>query len=271
MLQKRLLLSSLVSAMLIAQAAALGRDLAITVRNLPIQAAAVVEQGQIMLPLRETFASLNSTVWYDSQTGEITARNNLHVLILRTGSRTALLDGHKVALEFPIRTINHRVYMPAAFAAQAMGAIIRYDANSHTISVNGSPPFSQLANAHDHGQVLSQEAKRRPEYNAPNTSSDPTANTGYVSNSPYSWAVPNGYGVPVIGSPIGVNFNPICFPQVVYHVGFQQLFPIRSCAATFINGLCLSRSPLFPLLQCSPGAIFTPVYFPHHHFRHIHP
>ena len=110
----------------------------ITVRNIPIHAAAVIDRGRILLPLRATFEALNSTVWYERKTGSITARNILHVLQMRIGTRSALLDGHKLRLTAAPIILNGCAYVPFALAAQAMGAIIQFDSRSNSVAVNGS-------------------------------------------------------------------------------------------------------------------------------------
>jgi len=117
----------------------LARPIQITVADRPIAAQAVQVKHHVLFPLRETFESLNSTVSYDARTRVVTARNILHLLHLRIGSQSALLDGRHVALEVAPSSIDGRVYVPLRFAAQAMGAIVRYDPHTNTVSVNGSP------------------------------------------------------------------------------------------------------------------------------------
>jgi hypothetical protein len=114
------------------------RPIAITVVNRPIAAPAVQVKHRILLPLRETFESLNSSVSYDAGTRAIVAKNVLHTLRLRVGNRSAYLDGHRIVLEAAPAAIGGRVYVPLRFAAQAMGAIVRYDARTKTVTVNGS-------------------------------------------------------------------------------------------------------------------------------------
>lgn len=115
------------------------RPIDITVANRPIAAQAIEVKHHVLLPLRETFENLNSDVSYDARTRVITARNILHVLRLRVGSRFALLDGRRLTLEVAPNAIDGRVYVPLRFAAQAMGAIVRYDPRTKIVSVNGSP------------------------------------------------------------------------------------------------------------------------------------
>lgn len=275
MLRKRFFLLPLVLVMAISVDPAFARDLAITVRNVPIQTPAFVEHRHIMLPLRQTFESLNSSVWYDAPTHIITARNNVHVLKLRIDGTIAVLDGHAVGLEAPPRIVNGRVYIPVAFAAQAMGAIITYDARLKILAVNGSPRSIGASSITAHAQQAM--PKRNPDARDVSfaaTPTDPSTNGPYVYSpysAPYGSPVGGWNGVTLIGPQIGSGFGAICTPSVVYHVGFQHFYPINTCAGIFgINGLYLTGDPLHPIGQFGPAGIVTPVFFPYHHFRHFH-
>jgi hypothetical protein len=97
-----------------------------------------VEHGRVFLPLRETFEALYSTVYYDQGHRIVVARNMLHVMQLRVESRIALLDGRVRILDSAPHLIRGTVYVPLRFAAEAMGAIVRYNARAETVAVNGS-------------------------------------------------------------------------------------------------------------------------------------
>lgn len=114
------------------------RSIRITVINKRINAQAVYEHGRMLLPLRPTFEALNSTVNYDPVRRILVARNILHVVHLRLNSRTAMLDGRIISLEAAPTLHNGRVYVPLRFAAEAMGAIVRYDPEIGIVAVNGS-------------------------------------------------------------------------------------------------------------------------------------
>lgn len=276
MLRKRFFLFLLVIAIAVSVEPAFARSLAITVRNMPVQTPALVEHGHIMLPLRETFESLNSTVWYDAPTRTITARNNVHTLQLRVDSTIAVLDGHTVGLEAAPRIANSRVYVPVAFAAQAMGAVITYDAHLNILAVNGSPHSITPSSV---GQISVQHSKPRqdPDDRAASvtaTGSYPSTGGAYVYNpyfAPYGSPVSGWNGVTLIGPQTGIGFGTICTPSVIYHVGFQHFYPVNTCVGTFgTNGLYLTGDPLHPIGQFGPAGIIAPVFFPYHPFRRFH-
>jgi Copper amine oxidase N-terminal domain len=111
----------------------------ITVAERPIAASAVVRNAQVLLPLRETFEALNSVVVYDPADGIVEARNILHVLRMPVhGSGSTTLDGRPISVTPPPMTIHGKLYVPLSLAANAMGAIVRYDPHANIVAVNGS-------------------------------------------------------------------------------------------------------------------------------------
>jgi hypothetical protein len=51
------------------------------------------------------------------------------------GSPYALVDGHTLSLDAPARVIAARAYVPLRFVAQAMGAVVGYDARENLVRV----------------------------------------------------------------------------------------------------------------------------------------
>jgi Copper amine oxidase N-terminal domain len=109
--------------------------LTVTVNDRPIDVAAIVERGRVLLPMRATFTALGASVRYDPNGSVIIARSAAHALRLQLGSRDAIADGHHVTLEVPPRVIAARTYLPLRFVAQAMGAVVGYDARAKLVSV----------------------------------------------------------------------------------------------------------------------------------------
>lgn len=112
--------------------------LTITVNDRPIDVAAIVEHGRVLLPMRATFAALGASVGYDPNGRVIVARSAAHSLRLAIGSREALVDGRRLPLEVPARIVATRTYVPLRFVAQALGAIVGYDARANLVSVTSA-------------------------------------------------------------------------------------------------------------------------------------
>lgn len=114
--------------------------LTVTVNDRPIDVAAIVERGRVLLPMRATFTALGASVGYDPRGRVIVARSATHALRLAIGSHEAIVDGRRVNLDVPARIVATRTYVPLRFAAQAMGAIVGYDARANLVSVVSNGP-----------------------------------------------------------------------------------------------------------------------------------
>lgn len=110
--------------------------LTVTVNDRPLDVAAIVERGRVLLPMRATFTALGASVGYDPHGRVIVARNDAHALRLQIGAREAIVDGHRMHLDVPARIIATRTYVPLRFVAQAMGAVVGYDSRANLVSVN---------------------------------------------------------------------------------------------------------------------------------------
>lgn len=114
--------------------------LTVTVDDRPLDVAAIVERGRVLVPLRATFSALGASVGYDSRNRVIVARNAFHALRLPIGSQTALVDARPVHLDVPAQVIASRTYVPLRFVAQAMGASVGYDGRAQLVTVSSQQP-----------------------------------------------------------------------------------------------------------------------------------
>lgn len=121
--------------------------LTVTVNDRPIDVAAIVERGRVLLPMRATFTALGASVAYDGRGEVIVARTAMHALRLTIGSREALVDGHRITLDVPARIVAARTYVPLRFAAQALGAIVGYDARANLVSITSRDSASLVSNS----------------------------------------------------------------------------------------------------------------------------
>jgi hypothetical protein len=109
--------------------------LTVTVNDRPLDVAAIVERGRVMLPMRATFAALGAAVAYDPRGRVIVARSPVHELHLTLGAHDATVDGHNVPLDVPARVVAARIYIPLRLVAQAMGAVVGYDAHANIVNI----------------------------------------------------------------------------------------------------------------------------------------
>jgi hypothetical protein len=118
--------------------------LTVTVNDRPIDVAAIVQQGRVLLPMRATFDALGANVRYDARGRIIVARTALHEMDLHLGVPAATLDGRRIPLDVAPRIIAARVYVPLRVVAQAFGAVVGYDARSSLVSI-ALPPGALAA------------------------------------------------------------------------------------------------------------------------------
>lgn len=129
--------------------------LTVTVNDRPIDVAAIVEHGRVLLPMRATFAALGASIGYDPKGRLIVARSAAHELRLTLGSREAVVDGRAVMLDVPARIIAARTYVPLRFVAQALGAVVGYDARANVVNVvSSASKLTTTAIANDSVKVI---------------------------------------------------------------------------------------------------------------------
>lgn len=91
--------------------------LAVAVNDHPIPAAAIVDRGRALLPLRATAKALGATVWYDART------HSVHV------------DRSTLHLTLQPQIVANRSYVPIRFVAESLGARVAYDADAHIVRI----------------------------------------------------------------------------------------------------------------------------------------
>ena len=94
--------------------------LTVTVNDRPLDVAAVVENGRVLLPLRAAFAALGASIRYDSRK---------RIIVARSAARTLRLDVRG------LRVIANRTYVPLRFVAQSLGAVVGYDSHAQLVTI----------------------------------------------------------------------------------------------------------------------------------------
>lgn len=107
----------------------------VTIAGRPAHARAIVVRGRVLLPFRAVFAGLGAQVSYDPQGRVVVARTSRTRLQMAIGARYAFVDGRRVALDVVPRIVGSQTYVPLRFVAQALGASVRYDAATHSVSI----------------------------------------------------------------------------------------------------------------------------------------
>lgn len=96
---------------------------------------AVSINGRTLVPMRTIFEELESTVQWDAKTKSITAVRGTKKIGLVIGSKTATVNGQKIALDVPPQIINGRTLVPLRFISEALGAKVDWNNQTKTVSI----------------------------------------------------------------------------------------------------------------------------------------
>lgn len=102
---------------------------------LPLDPAPFITNGRTLVPLRGVFEAMGIAVSYTSQNKTITARRDDQTLQLTLGSRTALMNGRRIALDVPPQIQNDRAFVPARFIAESFGAAVAWEGENNRVSI----------------------------------------------------------------------------------------------------------------------------------------
>jgi hypothetical protein len=105
----------------------------------------VMSGGRVLVPLRGIFERLGADVHYDAATRHIQATKGQTVVELTLGSQNAVVSGRAVTLDTPASTIGGRTVVPLRFVSESLGADVRWEAASRTISISSGQPGPPVA------------------------------------------------------------------------------------------------------------------------------
>ncbi|RJR26674.1 MBL fold metallo-hydrolase [candidate division WWE3 bacterium] len=97
-----------------------------------------MEQGTTLVPLRGIFESLGATVVWDGATQTVKASKGSTQIQLKIGSTTAYRNGQAVTLAVPGKVINGSTLVPLRFVSEALGADVKWDGPSQTITITST-------------------------------------------------------------------------------------------------------------------------------------
>ena len=96
----------------------------------------VLEDGRVLVPLRDIFEALGARVDYDHADRTITARRAGSVVHMALGSQSAVVDGHMVHLDVPADTIEGSTMVPLRFVSESLGAAVFYSERRGEVHIN---------------------------------------------------------------------------------------------------------------------------------------
>jgi hypothetical protein len=98
----------------------------------------LVQNGRVLVPMRDIFESLGATVSYNNLTREIAAQRGTTVVRMTLGSSSASLNNVPVTLDVPATAYYGRTMVPLRFVSEAMGANVDYDAGNRLVAIRSN-------------------------------------------------------------------------------------------------------------------------------------
>lgn len=96
----------------------------------------VVQDGRVLVPLRDIFENLGARVDYDRAERTIVARRDGTRVHMRIGSDRARVDGQPVRLDVPAMTIGGATMVPLRFVSEALGATVNFNQRRNVVRIN---------------------------------------------------------------------------------------------------------------------------------------
>ncbi len=95
----------------------------------------LIEDGRTLVPLRAIFEALGAEVLWDGKTQTVTALAGATQIELTIGHSTAHINNQPHAIDVPATIINGRTLVPLRFVSEALGAKVKWDGSTQTISI----------------------------------------------------------------------------------------------------------------------------------------
>lgn len=124
-------------------------------QTLKLDAAPILQDGVVMAPLRGLFEPFATAAAYAADAGTIVLSNRTGVVIaLRLNDLYATVNGEQRLLPVPALRIFERVYVPASFIYQLLGAYVKWEEDEATLHVASQVTNVRVARAPGGLQVV---------------------------------------------------------------------------------------------------------------------
>ncbi|MFI8687536.1 copper amine oxidase N-terminal domain-containing protein [Rossellomorea sp. NPDC077527] len=95
----------------------------------------LIHNGRTLIPMRSLFEALGVDVKWDQTTKTVTAIKSGKVIKLKANSKQATVNGKNNNLDVPTKIINSKTMVPVRFVSETLGANVKWDQGSSTVSV----------------------------------------------------------------------------------------------------------------------------------------
>ncbi|MEK0317742.1 stalk domain-containing protein [Cohnella sp. 56] len=98
-----------------------------------LSAAPVLRDGTVLVPMRELFEAFGTTVAYKDSV--VSAAKGSRAIKLTVYSRTAVVDGRKVALGTAPTYVGGKTYVPLRFLSESLGAKVAWETDRNNAAI----------------------------------------------------------------------------------------------------------------------------------------
>lgn len=101
------------------------------------------QNGTTLVPLRGIFETLGATVLWNQKDKTITAKKNGKTIWLKVGSKSAKVNGNKVAVTVAPIVKDGKVFVPLRFVSEALNATVGWNQETATVTIVGANSSSK--------------------------------------------------------------------------------------------------------------------------------
>ena len=99
----------------------------------------IIEQGEILIPLRSLGEAMNVGIYWDEQTKTASIKSSgwrgERELKFQSDSNTAAINGEKITLAVPVQIVNGRTMVPASAIAEGLDLAVTWDEKTQSLSL----------------------------------------------------------------------------------------------------------------------------------------
>lgn len=95
----------------------------------------VIEQGRTLVPVRALMEKLGAKVQWNEKTKEVTVKKDNLDILLKIGSKKAVVNGKEVTLDVPAKIENGRTLIPLRFVSEHLGYKVNFDNSNKYIYI----------------------------------------------------------------------------------------------------------------------------------------
>lgn len=96
----------------------------------------VIENGTTLVPMRAIFEAMGATVDWNNDTKTVTSVKENTTISLTLNNNSAKVNDKEISLAVPAKLINGNTMVPLRFVSESLGAEVKWDGESRTITIN---------------------------------------------------------------------------------------------------------------------------------------